>query len=107
MFDTKAHAVLRTAVRLCTFAALTVLPLAATDSAAIAQPTDDSAAGISVGRPHHGNGDWDRGGSDWRRQPPGPSFPGFLPPPWNGPDGFRHGHAPLPPHYCSGSFGSC
>lgn len=102
MLDSKTSTIRRAAARICVLTALAVLPVAAMDAAAIAQPADP-ATGISLDRPHHGNDGWDEPG--WSGRPP---FPGFFPPSWDGPRDYRHGRPfPPPPYACSGSFGSC
>ncbi|MFF2554674.1 hypothetical protein ACFVUS_26980 [Nocardia sp. NPDC058058] len=106
MFDTKTPAIRRIAARMCVLAALAAVPVAAIDSAAIAQP-EVPATGISLDRPHHGNDGWEREKSDWSGRLPGPPIPGLFPPSWDGPRDYRHGRPFLPPRVCSGSFGSC
>ncbi len=112
MFDTKSSVISRTAARMCMLAALAVLPIAAVDTTAAAQPVDP-ATGIAVQYPHHRGGGW--GNDGWSGRQPGLIFPGFpaLPfqnfpsTPWDGPRDYRHGRPPAPSRVCSGSFGSC
>lgn len=112
MLDTTTPTIRRAAARICVLTALAVIPIGAMDAAAGAQPTDP-ATGIALDRPHHGNDGWSRDRPDYRDRPdwsgrlPGPPFPGFFPPSWDGPRDYRHGRPFLPPTVCSGSFGSC
>ncbi|MEV6073246.1 hypothetical protein AB0L82_42445 [Nocardia sp. NPDC052001] len=118
MSDTKIPALRRTAARACVITALAVLPIAALDVAASAEPIDPGTS-IAVERPHHRNdgwprndgyprnNNWERDMSDWTGRLPGAPFPGMFPPSWDGPRDYRHGRPFLPPRVCSGSFGSC
>ncbi|GAB2451350.1 hypothetical protein GCM10027262_75680 [Nocardia tengchongensis] len=107
MFDSKKPVIRRVTARVCVIAALSAIPLVATDVLANAMP-GNSATNSCPDQPNPGPDYWhqDQG---WRNSYPGPPSIGGYPPPWDAPfDGdYRHGRPGLPPRLCTGSFGSC